>query len=418
MELFAAVAFVVTLVLIATEWTHRTLVVMVGAATFVVVGVLDQHDAFAAIDMATLSLLVAMMVIVAVIERTGIFEYLAIVSLRLSRGRPFRVVLVMSLLTALLSAFLDNLTTVLLMAPLVIATCARLKMRPAPLLILMVIASNIGGTATLVGDPPNIMIAGATGLGFNDFLVNVAPVAITALVVVTLALYVAARRSFARDSNEDVIVEDLLDEITLARGRDLWLPLVVLLLVIAGFTMHSVLHLEPATVALAGAALLLFLRGGETLDETLGHVDWTTMLFFAGLFVMVGGLEHQGVLEDIATWTRDVTGGNRTHELLGILGISAAGSAMVDNIPFTAAMIPVVDTLNPGNDDAYWWALSLGACFGGNATMIAAAANVATQGIAERHGVRMTFRSFLPWGLAATAISLVIAMLFILVQHT
>jgi Na+/H+ antiporter NhaD/arsenite permease-like protein len=417
MELFAALAFVTALVLVATEWTHRTLVVLAGAALFVVAGVLDQHDAFAAIDLATLGLLVAMMVIVATIERTGIFEHLALVALRLSRGRPFRVVIVMSLLTAVLSAFLDNLTTVLLVAPLVIATCARLSMRPAPLLILMVIASNIGGTATLVGDPPNIMIAGATGLGFNDFLVNVAPVAAVSLVVVILALYAAARRSFARDGDDDVVVEDLLEEVVLARGRELWLPIAILLLVIAGFVLHPVLHLEPATVALAGAALLLLLRGGETLDESLGHVDWTTLMFFAGLFVMVGGLEAQGVLEDIARWTRDATGGDRTHELLGILGISAVGSALVDNIPFTAAMIPVVDQLNPGHDDSYWWALSLGACFGGNATIIAAAANVATQGVAERHGIRLTFRGFLGWGLSATALSLLIAAAFLLALH-
>ena len=416
MELFATALFVIALALIATEWVHRTLIVMLGAAIFVLSGVLDQHEAFEAIDLATLGLLVAMMVIVALIERTGIFEYLAIVSLRISRGRPARVVWTISLLTALLSAFLDNLTTVLLMAPLVVATSARLGMRPAPLLILMIIASNIGGTATLVGDPPNIMIAGATGLSFNAFIVNLAPVAALTLVVVTAGTYLVARRAFARDGGDAAVV-DLLEGVELAKGRDLWLPIGILGLVLVGFVLHAPLHLEPATIALSGAALLLFLRGGERLDEAFQHVDWTTLFFFAGLFVLVGGLEAQGVLEDVADWTRDVTGGDRTSELLGILAISAVGSALVDNIPFTAAMIPVVDQLNPGGDDSYWWALALGACFGGNATIIAAAANVATQGVAERHGIRIGFVDYLKWGLPATAVSLVIAAGYLLLFH-
>ncbi len=418
MELFAIVAFVVALFLIATEWFHRTLIVMFGAAAFVLIGVLDQEEAFAAIDLATLGLLVAMMIIVGIIERTGIFEYLALVSLRLSRGRPFRVVLVISGLTAVLSAFLDNLTTVLLIAPLVIATSARLQMRPMPLLILMILASNIGGTATLVGDPPNIMIAGATGLSFNAFIVNLAPVAGLTLVVVTLLAYLVARKSFVRASDEDVLIEDLLKDVELATGRELWMPLGVLGLVMVGFVLHAPLHLEPATVALAGAALLLFLRGVDTMESSFDAVDWTTLFFFTGLFVMVGGLQNQGVLTDVANWTRDVTGGNRTAELLGILGISAVGSALVDNIPFTAAMIPVVDQLNPGHDDSYWWSLALGACFGGNATIIAAAANVATQGVAERHGIHIRFMDFLKWGVPATIVSIGIAACFLLLFHT
>jgi Na+/H+ antiporter NhaD/arsenite permease-like protein len=416
MELFAVVAFLVALALVATEWIHRTLIVMLGAAAFVLVGVLDQEEAFAAIDLATIGLLVAMMVIVAIIERTGIFEYLAIVSLKLSRGRPFRVVLTIAVLTAMLSAFLDNLTTVLLMAPLVIATSVRLDMRPMPLLILMVLASNIGGTATLVGDPPNIMIAGATGLSFNAFIVNLAPVAIVTLVVVTLVMYAFARRSFARTGG-DVQIDDLLEEVELATGRELWLPLAVLGLVMVGFVLHAPLHLEPATVALAGATLLLLARGAEQLEPSLDAVDWTTLFFFAGLFIMVGGLEAQGVLEDVATWTREVTGGDRTAELLGILGIAAAGSAVVDNIPFTAAMIPVVESLNTGDDDSYWWALALGACFGGNATIIAAAANVATQGVAERHGIRISFLDFLKWGIPTTIISVSIAAGYLVLFH-
>lgn len=420
LELVATITFIGALFLVALDWIHRTLIVMVCAAGFVLLGVINQEDAFAAIDLATLGLLVAMMVIVSIIERTGIFEQLSLLALSWSRGRPFRVVMTMSLLTALLSAFLDNLTTVLLMAPLVIATSTKLAMRPAPLLILMVLASNIGGTATLVGDPPNIIIAGATGLSFNAFLVNLAPVAGVTLVTITLIFYFFARQSFSRSITEASYshVSDLLEDVHLASGRDLWLPLSVLAAVIVGFVLHTPLHVEPATVALTGAAALLLMQGSDRLEESLNAIDWTTIFFFAALFVLVGGLEHQGVLSEVAEWTRNLTGGDRTYELMGILGISALGSAMVDNIPFTAAMIPVVDTLNPGNDDSYWWALALGACFGGNATIIAAAANVATQGVAERHGIRITFRSFLAWGVPATLISLLIAASYLLLLHT
>ena len=416
MELFATLLFVAALALIATEWVHRTLIVMCGASIFVLAGILDEHEAFDAIDLSTLGLLVAMMIIVSVIERTGIFEYLALVGLRISQGTPWRVVATVTLLTAVLSAFLDNLTTVLLVAPLVIATCARLKMAPAPLLIIMIIASNIGGTATLVGDPPNIMIAGATGLSFNAFLFNLAPVAIVSLLVVTPLLFLARRSSFAIGA-PDAEVDDLLDEVTLASGRHLWLPLAILGGVLVGFVLHAPLHLGPATVALTGAALLLLLRGAGTLEQSLNDVDWTTMFFFAGLFVMVGGLEAIGVLEEVAAWTQDVTNGDRRAELLGILGIAAAGSALVDNIPFTAAMIPVVEQVNTTNDDAYWWSLALGACFGGNATIIAAAANVACQGVAERHGIQIGFLRFLWWGLSATLVSLVIAAAYLLLFH-
>jgi Na+/H+ antiporter NhaD/arsenite permease-like protein len=416
MQVLASIAFLVALGLIATEWVHRTVIVLAGASLFVLAGVLDQEQAFDAIDLSTLGLLIGMMIIVAVTERTGVFEHVAIVALRFSGGRPFPVVVTMVTLTAVLSAFLDNLTAILLIAPITIIVARKVGMRAAPLLVMQILASNIGGTATLIGDPPNIMIGSATGLSFNAFLVNLAPVSIVTLVVVTLALYAARRRAFVTGAAGPVEIRDLQPDVELKQGRELWVPVGILGATVAAFFLHELLHLEPATIALTGAAALL-LTGISEVDETLALIDWPTLFFFAGLFVMVGGLEEVGVIDAIAERTADITAGNRQAEFIGIMGIAAVGSAFVDNIPFTAAMIPIVEQLNETDDDSYWWALALGACFGGNATIVAAAANVACQGIAERNGVPISFREFLGWGVPATLLSLLVAGTYITLFH-
>lgn len=415
LEIFAVGCFIFALALIATDWLHRTVIVLAGASLFVISGVLEQRDALRSIDLNTLGLLVGMMIIVAITERTGVFEQVAIVAMRVSRGRSVAVVALMVTTTALLSAFLDNLTSILLVAPITIVVASRYGMRPVPLLIMQIIASNIGGAATLVGDPPNIMIAGATGLSFNAFLINLAPVSVIVLIIVGFTLYLARRNEF-RSTDASVNIRDLDPGVELATGRDLWVPLVVLLGTIIAFFVHGALGLEPATVALTGATVML-LAGNASLDETLAKIDWATLFFFAGLFVMVGGLEQVGFIDSVAEATGDATSDSRPAELFGILWVAALGSAFVDNIPFTAAMIPVVDQLNDGDDDAYWWSLALGACYGGNATLIAAAANVACQGVAERHGVRIRFTQFLTWGVPATLLSLGISTVYIAVVH-
>ncbi len=415
LEILIPIAFVLALLLMVFDWMHRAVIVLVGAALFVLVGVLDQQQAFEAIDLDTLGLLVGMMIIVTITERTGIFEQIAIMAMRVSKGRPLAVVALMVTMTAVLSAFLDNLTSILLVAPITIIVASKFGMPPVPLLIMQIIASNIGGTATLVGDPPNVMIAGHTGLSFNAFLINLAPISIVALVVVCGVLYVTRRSQF-RGHGDTVDLQDMQPAVPLATGRALWLPLGILSATIVAFFVHGALGMEPATVALVGAAAML-LSDIAPIEETLSRIDWTTLFFFIGLFVMVGGLEHIGFIDSVAAATKDLTAGSRPAELFAILGIAAVGSAFVDNIPFTAAMIPVVELLNEGNDDSYWWALSLGACFGGNATIIAAAANVACQGVAERHGVRITFLEFLKWGIPATLMSLAIAAAFIWAVH-
>jgi Na+/H+ antiporter NhaD/arsenite permease-like protein len=409
------VIFVCALALIALEWVHRTKVALAGAALMVLVGVLDQDGAIESIDWATLGLLAGMMVIVGLTEPTGVFTFLALRVAQLSKGRPVALVFLLALVTGVLSAFLDNLTAILLVVPITLVIADLLRISPVPLVLVEIVASNIGGTATLIGDPPNIMIGTARPeLSFVDFIVNLAPVAVVTLLVVTsgLALVYRARLRVDPERAREVARLDAARDMREAKyvGR----TLAVLLGTILAFFLHSLLHLEPAVVALTGATVML-LVAADDVESALERVEWSTLFFFLGLFVMVGGLEAQGVIDRIAEWLADASGGSRTAEGLMILWGSAAGSAAVDNIPFTAAMIPVVESLQGDEfDDGLWWALALGACFGGNATMIAAAANVAATGILERAGEPVSFARYLVVGVPVTLVSLVIATVYLL----
>ena len=401
MTTLSAVIFAAALAVIALEWVHRTKVALVGAGVMVVIGVLDQEHAVAAVDWSTLGLLAGMMIIVGLTERTGVFTYLALRVAQLSRGRPLRLVFLLAAVTGLLSAFLDNLTAILLVVPITLLLADLLRVSAIPLVLIEVLSSNLGGTATLIGDPPNIMIGThVERLTFVDFIVNLAPVAMVALLV-------------APERAEEIAA---LDPARDMRGRPyVKRSLAVLVGTIVAFFLHSTLHLEPAVVALAGATLLL-LVAADDVEDALERVEWSTIFFFIGLFVMVGGLEERGVVDRVADGLADVTGGSRVGEALVLLWGAAAGSALVDNIPFTAAMIPVVDRLETGDgfDDANWWALALGACFGGNATVIAAAANVAATGVLDRAGQPISFVRFLRVGLPATGLSLLIATAYLL----
>lgn len=418
MELAAVVIFVGALLLIAVEWVHRTKVALAGAGLMVVVGILDEDQAIESVDWSTLGLLAGMMILVGLTERTGVFTYLALKVAQLSQGRPFRLVLLLALITGGLSAFLDNLTTVLLVVPVTLLVADVLRISPIPLVLVEILASNIGGTATLIGDPPNILIGTHVDeLSFNDFIVNLAPVSVVTLLVVTVLLYLVFRRRLAVSTDRIAEIARIDAARDLREGRFVKRSIVVLLGTIVAFFLHTTLHLEPAVVALAGATILL-LVAAPSIDDALGRIDWTTLFFFLGLFVMVGGLDQQGVLERVADFLADLTGGSATGEAMAILWGAAAGSALVDNIPFTAAMIPVVDQLNAGDEtfqDANWWALALGACFGGNATQIAAAANVAATGVLVRSGQSLSFGRFLVVGLPVTVLTLVIASVYLLV---
>jgi len=411
----AASAFAVALLAIALEFGHRTKVALVGAAIVVVVGALDVDTAIASVDWATLGLLVGMMIIVGLTEPTGVFSYLALQVARLSGGRPFRLIVLLALMTGVLSAFLDNLTAILLVVPISLQLSRLLGLPVVPLVLVQVMASNIGGTATLIGDPPNIMIGThVEQLSFVDFIVTLGPVAALTLLVMTVLLYAVYRRSLTppQDAHERITELDPRAEL---KSERLLPILAVLGGTIVGFFLHAPLHVEPVVVAMTGATVMLLVAGRE-LEWALERVEWGTIFFFLGLFIMVGALEERGIIGRVADGFADITGGSKTAEALVILWGAAAGSALVDNIPFTAAMIPVVDELQTdGFDDATWWALALGACFGGNATLIAAAANVAAVSALARSGTRISFLQFLAIGLPITFVSLLIATAYLLV---
>jgi len=409
--------FAVALALIASERVDRTKVALLGAVAVLLTQTLEQDDAIAAIDFNTIGLLAGMMIMVRLTETSGVYTWLAIRAGQQSRGRPLAVVVALGVTTAVLSAFLDNVTTILLVVPITFLLADALDVDPIPLIIIEIFASNIGGTATLIGDPPNILIAGHTGLSFGAFITNLAPVVVVTMAIVLTGLYFLFRSRLqvapqARDRLLSLDASKSIEDRDEARRT---VP--ILLLTILVFFFHKALHLEPATVALAGASVMLLLTK-QSLEESLAGIEWPTLFFLIGLFVMVGALEETGALGEVADGIASLTGGDRVAELLGIMWASAIGSGLVDNIPFTAAMIPVVDQLGGGaGDDAYWWALALGACFGGNATIVAAAANVAASGMAARAGAPISFWTFLRYGVPVTVVSLVLATGYVLLRY-
>ena len=406
----AVIAFVLALALIASERVHRTKVALIGAAIVVLfVGEdFDQELAIESIDFNTIGLLAGMMLLVHLTQQTGIYDYIAIRAGQISKGRPLGVVLALGGTTALLSAFLDNLTTILLIVPVTFLLADAFDIDPIPLIVIEVIASNIGGTATLIGDPPNIIIAGATDLSFNSFIVNLAPIVVFTFGIVIGLLYLLYRKRLQIPLENRRFVLEMDAKSSIRDWPELKRTGPVLVATILAFFAHQALHIEPATVALTGASVALLVTR-QSLEDTLAKIEWPTLFFFVALFVMVGALEATGAIGEVATAIQDVTGGDRSAELLGILWVSGIGSGIVDNIPFTTAMLPVVESLQQGGDDAYWWALSLGACFGGNMTVIAAGANVAASGLAERAGRPIGFVPFLKIGLPVTLLTLVIA---------
>jgi Na+/H+ antiporter NhaD/arsenite permease-like protein len=413
----AVALFAVALLVIATERVDRTKIALAGGVLMLLTQTIDQHEAIEAIDWNTLGLLAGMMLMVKVTEPTGVYTWLAIRAGQLSRGRPVAVVWSLAVTTAVLSAFLDNLTTVLLMVPITFLLADALDIDPIPLVVIEIVVSNIGGTATLIGDPPNILIAGATGLSFTAFITNLAPVAIATFAVVTAGLYLVFRRQLRVAPEARQRVMELDARRSIEDMGELKRTVPVLVGTILLFFAHQALHLEPATVAMTGATVMLFVSR-QRLQDSLAGIEWPTLFFFIGLFVMVGGLEETGAIDEVAHGIAAVTDGDRTAELLGITWVSAFGSGLVDNIPFTAAMIPVVESLQgDGGDDAYWWALALGACFGGNATLVAAAANVAAAGRAARAGRPIGFLYFLKIGLPVTLVSMIIATAYIALRY-
>jgi Na+/H+ antiporter NhaD/arsenite permease-like protein len=417
--------FVGAYILIATERVHRVAAALGGAAFMVVVGVVDAETAFfseeTGVDWNVIFLLFGMMVIVSVLKQTGVFDYVAIWAAKRARGRPFAVMVLLTTITAVASAALDNVTTVLLLAPVTLLVCERLDVPPVPFLIAEALASNIGGTATLIGDPPNIIIASRADLSFNDFLVNLGPIVVVLFVVFLGMCRVLFRSAFRYDEERVAAVMDL-DEREVIRDTGLLVrSLVVLGAVLAAFVGHSALHLEPSVVALLGAGALVAIAGLEP-PEFLEDVEWSTLVFFMGLFVMVGALVEVGVIEDLAEQVTDAVGDNYFLAASILLWGSAVLSAIVDNIPYVATMAPLVKDLvdSGGGDpqaDALWWALALGADLGGNATAIGASANVVVLGIAARNGHPISFWQFTKYGLVVAVTTVALAWPYLYLRY-
>ncbi len=413
----ALAVFAIAYVLIATERIHRVAAALGGAVLMLLIGATDAEHAFfseeAGIDWNVLFLLLGMMLIVAVLQRTGVFEYVAIWAAKRARGRPFRVMVILVLVTAAASAVLDNVTTVLLIAPVTFLVCERLAVPVAPFLIAEALASNIGGTATLVGDPPNIIIASRAGLSYNDFLVHLAPLVLVLLVVFIGLCRWLFRAAFTYDGERAAAVMALRERDAIRDRRLLTVSLVVLTAVTAAFALHSLLHLDPSVVALVGGLVLLAASRLDA-EQVARDVEWPTLVFFAGLFVMVGALVNTGVIDRLAHAAAGVTEGRLLLATLGLLWISAVLSAIVDNIPYVATMTPVVAELvhtagGTGQSMVLWWALALGADLGGNATAVGASANVVVLGIAERSGRPISFWEFTKYGLVVAAVTVGIA---------
>jgi Na+/H+ antiporter NhaD/arsenite permease-like protein len=417
---FACVIFLGTYLLLIVDKIHRTIVALCGATLVVLAGILSQERAIGYVDFNTIGLLIGMMVIVGITRHTGVFEYLAILASKLVKGDPVRIMIALATVTAVLSAFLDNVTTVLLIVPVTFAITRQLKINPMPFLIAEIIASNIGGTATLIGDPPNIMIGSATGLGFIDFAAALAPVIIVVYIANMIWLTFLYKKQLVTTPDLQNEIMDMDEKKEIKDPVLLRKSLLVIGLTILGFILHQFLHLESATIALSGAALLLLLSRDNP-DNALGSVEWPVIFFFAGLFVIVGALDEVGIIEYIARKSLELTGGSMVPTGMLILWISAVASAFVDNIPFVATMIPLIqdmgrlggiDNLNP-----LWWALSLGACLGGNGSLIGASANVVVAGLAEKRGVLITFVDFIKIGFPMMLMSVAICMVYLLLRY-
>jgi Na+/H+ antiporter NhaD/arsenite permease-like protein len=425
MAFLAITVFVVAYVLIASDRVDKTVIALFGAAIVIVVGVVESDDVFysreTGIDWDVIFLLLGMMIIVSVLRHTGVFEYIAIWAAKRAKGSPLRIMILLVLVTALASALLDNVTTVLLIAPVTLLVCDRLAINAAPFLIAEVFASNIGGASTLVGDPPNIIIASRAGLTFNDFLIHMAPIVVIVMVAFIVLLPRLFRGAFDVDPAR---VADImsLEEGEAIRDRALLIKCgVVLVAVFTAFVAHSALHIEPSIVALLGAGVLILVSGlGRT--DYLGSVEWETLLFFAGLFVMVGALVKTGVVDQLAHSATEATGGNPLLTVMLILGISAPVSGIIDNIPYVATMTPIVSELaanlsSQTHTNALWWALGLGADFGGNLTAVGASANVVMLGIARRADTPISFWEFTRKGVVVTTMSIALSAIYLWLRY-
>jgi len=417
----AAVIFSLTYLLIISERVHKTAAALAGGVAVIAFRVLDQEEAFAAIDLNVIFLLVGMMIIANTLGKTGAFQWLAIRAAKAARGSPILILVLLAAIAAVASAFLDNVTTVVLLAPLSLFVASILGMNPLPFLVSLVFASNIGGTATLIGDPPNILIGSAAGLNFVDFIVHLMPIVLLVLLVYLAAVFLLFRRRL-RASPQAVARVMQLDEAEAITDRPLLQKsVVVLALVVVVFLLHGALDLEPATVALGGATAIIII-GRQHPHDALREVEWTTIFFFVGLFIVVKGAEEAGLLEHLGNGIIEASGGHEWAAAMLTLWPAGVMSSVVNQIPYSAAMIPVVEQVNAElslgtSGSPLWWALALGVGFGANLTPVGAAANVLVLNTAERAGYKISFLEFVKFGGLATLMSLVLATVYLWLRY-
>ena len=418
MEVVAIVVFVVVIGLIISEKVNSAAAALAGAMALVVTGVMSAHKALSYIDFNTIGLLVGMMVLVAIIRQSGLFEYVAIKAAKMVHGDPWKIMIAFILLTAVLSGILDNVTTVLLVGPMTIAIAKMLEINPVPFLMTQILASNVGGTATLIGDPPNIMIGSAANLSFVDFLKNTGVAVVLVIVFMIVMMRFVYKKEIEVEGLDTSKIMNLDPDKSITNKPLLIKGIVVIVLVILGFILHDQIGMETSVIALTAAAVMLLI-GGVNVDNAIQDVEWTTIAFFMALFVVVGGLTETGVIKQVAAVIIERTAGHPVMMMLILLWASALLSSFLNNIPFIATLIPLVLALKADGMDAepLWWAISLGACLGGNGTMIGASANVVLSDISTKHGYPITFKSYMRVGMPFMLGSVFISMVFLLVKY-
>lgn len=421
--LIALAIFVATYVLIITEWVNKMLAAMIGGFVIILVGILPQQEALLAVDWNVIFFLIGMMMVISVLKKTGVFMYLAIKTAKVARGKPLWIMILMFLVTGFLSAFLGSVTTVMILVPVVMLICDELKISPVSFIITMVIASNMGGAATMVGDPPNILIGSATSYTFLDFLFNLTPPILIASGTSVVLMYLIYHKKL-KVTNENRARLLSYKEDTLITDKKLLIrSLIVLGLMLLALAMQSVLHIEIATISVTAGLTLLVMSDRKEVDNVLMHdIDWMTLFFFIGLFILVESLVKTGLIGQMANAIVESTKGDTKKASMMILWMSGLLSAFIDNVPFVAAMIPMVKTmgnmLGAGVDmHPVWWALSLGTCLGGNGTLIGASSNIVAVGIANRNGYRITFKQFTVIGILFTINTLMVSALYILIRY-
>ncbi|MEG2787801.1 MAG: ArsB/NhaD family transporter [Romboutsia sp.] len=416
-QIIAICIFSLVMLAIISEKVNRAVAAMAGALLMVIFNIVSVESGLSHIDFNTIGVLIGMMLFVSVVKNSGLFEYVAILSAKKSKGDPWKIMLCFIILTAILSAVLDNVTTVLLIGPMTIVITQILKINPVPFLITQILASNIGGTATLIGDPPNIMIGSAANLSFVDFVINLGPVVIVILFFTLICFRFRFKKQLLVD---DKYKEEILklDESKAIKDKPLLIKsIIMIILILLGFVLHNIIHIESSVIALTGATMMMLI-GKQDIDEILASIEWSTIAFFGGLFVIVGGLVEVGIIDFIASYLINATSGNLALTMLVILWLSAIISSFLDNIPFVATLIPLILTMQAQGVDVtpIWWATSLGACLGGNGTLIGASANIVLSNVGDKNGYPISFKSYFKIGFPLMLLSIVISTFYLLIR--